>query len=86
MNLILKQTPMKGKKKKKSIFVDNLFNTRVVKLEEIKEALELPSMLPLGRGRGESRTPPPTPYGTPYIAPHIATQGLDSLAAKMEKL
>lgn len=52
-------------------------------MEEIKEALELPSVLPglsLGRRGQESITPPPTPYGTPYIGQ------MDSLASKMEKL
>merc|ERR1712066_323073 len=52
-------------------------NERIVKLGEIKEALELPSVLPglsLGRRGKESTTPPPTPYGTPYIGQ------MDSLA------
>ena len=54
-------------------------------MEEIKEALELPSVLPglsLGRRGKESITPPPTPYGTPYIGPGQ----MDTLANKMEKL
>ena len=58
-----------------------------MKLEEIKEALELPSVLPglsLGRRGQESITPPPTPYGTPYIGP--GQLAVDSLAAKMENM
>ena len=84
-NLTQTQITMKGNLNSTNISHYNSPLLRAVKLEEIKEALELPSVLPglsLGRRTGESLTPPPTPYGTPYIGPGQ----LDNLAKKMEKL